>query len=168
MNTRAISGIAAGAIALALLFALPAAAQPGAKAAPQDAAKPESLKAAAPKPDEPAQFSYSSGGRRDPFKDLFGGQDIREKRVITGFADLYVDEIRIMGIVAAKGERVAIVSLPEGFPATVRAGDRFADGYVLAIDETQIVLRKMRDRGVPLQKPRDIVKEITPEELQDE
>jgi hypothetical protein len=73
-----------------------------------------------------------------------------------------------MGIVTTKGEHLAIVSLPEGFPVTVRVGDRFADGYILAIDETQIVLRKTRDRGVPLLKPRDIVKEIKSEELQDE
>jgi Tfp pilus assembly protein PilP len=124
--------------------------------------------AAQGKKEEPAAFSYSSGGRRDPFKDLFGGQDVKEKRVITGFADLFLDEIKILGIVKLKGDRVAIVALPEGFPVSVREGDRFADGFILSIEDTQIVLRKTRDRGVPLLKPRDIVKEITPEERQDE
>lgn len=120
-------------------------------------------KAGEPKPGT-APFSYSSGGRRDPFKDLKGGQDIKEKRTITGFADLFLDEIRILGIVRIKSQRVAIVSLPEGFPVTVRKGDRFADGFILSIEDGQIVLRQTRDRGVPLMKPRDIVKEIMPEE----
>jgi Tfp pilus assembly protein PilP len=120
-------------------------------------------KAGEPKPGT-APFSYSSGGRRDPFKDLMGGQDIKEKRIIAGFADLLLEEIRILGIIRVKDKRVAIVSLPEGFPATVHEGDRFADGYVLSIEDGQVVLRKTRERGVPLMKPRDIVKEITPEE----
>jgi Tfp pilus assembly protein PilP len=120
-------------------------------------------KAAEPKPGT-APFSYSSGGRRDPFKDLMGGQDIKEKRIIAGFADLLLEEIRILGIVHVKDHRLAIVSLPEGFPVTVREGDRFAEGFVLSIEDGQVVLRKTRDRGVPLSKPRDIVKEITPEE----
>lgn len=120
-------------------------------------------KAGEPKPGT-APFSYSSGGRRDPFKDLMGGQDIKEKRIIAGFADLLLDEIRIMGIVRSKSGRVAIVSLPEGFPVTVHEGDRFAEGFVLSIEDGQVVLRKTRDRGVPLSKPRDFVKEIMPEE----
>ena len=109
-------------------------------------------------------FSYSSGGRRDPFKDLIGGQDIKDKRIIAGFADLLLEEIRILGIVQSKDRRVAIVGLPESFPVTVRDGARFADGFVLSIGDGQIVIRKTSDRGVPLSKPRDIVKEITPEE----
>ena len=73
-----------------------------------------------------------------------------------------------MGVVTAKTGRIAIVALPEGFPVQVREGDRFAEGFVLSITDGQVVLRKTRDRGVPLQKPRDIVKEFTPEEPQDE
>ena len=131
------------------------------KAAPRDAAK-------ATAPAAPLPFSYSSGGRRDPFRDLLGGQDAKEKRVITGFTDLLLEEIKIMGVVTGKTGRIAIVALPEGFPVQVREGDRFAEGFVLSITDGQVVLRKTRDRGVPLQKPRDIVKEFTPEEPQDE
>ena len=151
MSTKTIAGFLAGGAVLAVL------------------AGPLLAQQAAPvKKEEPAPFSYSSGGRRDPFKDLLGGQDVRTKRVIAGFADLLLDEIKIMGIVAAKTGRVAIVALPEGFPVTVHEGDRFAEGYILSIGDGQIVLRKTRERGVPLQKPRDVVKEITPEERQDE
>jgi Tfp pilus assembly protein PilP len=151
MKSKTIAGFLAGGAVLALL------------------AGPLGAQQASPgKKEEPAAFSYSSGGRRDPFKDLLGGQEVREKRVITGFADLLLDEIKIMGIVATKADRVAIVALPEGFPVSVHEGDRFAEGYILSIGDGQVVLRKTRDRGIPLQKPRDIVKEITPEERQDE
>jgi Tfp pilus assembly protein PilP len=147
MRSRTAGPVIAGALLLAVLAA------PGRG----------QQKAGEPKPGT-APFSYSSGGRRDPFKDLMGGQDIKEKRIIAGFADLLLDEIRIMGIVRSKSGRVAIVSLPEGFPVTVHEGDRFADGFVLSIEDGQVVLRKTRDRGVPLSKPRDFVKEIMPEE----
>ena len=140
----------------------PGAPRPG-RRQPARSKTPRRPPTAGPALQERRAFSYSSGGRRDPFKDLFGGQDIRERRVITGFADLLMDEIRIMGIVADQGPSAWRSScLPEGFPVTVRDGDRFADGYVLSIEEAQVVLRKTRDRGVPLIKPRDIVKEITP------
>ena len=147
MRSNAAGSFVAGALLLAVLAA------PGRG----------QQKAGEPKPGM-APFSYSSGGRRDPFKDLLGGQDVKEKRVIAGFADLLLDEIRVIGIVRAKDRHVAIISLPEGFPVTVHEGDRFAEGFVLSIEDGQVVLRKTRDRGVPLSKPRDIVKEITPEE----
>jgi len=170
MNTKAIVLLLAGAILLAaggILAAGPQdAPKPPAKGAAKAAAAPQP--AAPAKPIEPPPFSYSSGGRRDPFKDLLGGQEVKEKRVITGFGDLLLEEIRIMGIVTAKNGRVAIIALPEGFPVQVREGDKFADGFILSIGDGQVVLRKTRERGVPLQKPRDIVKEITPEERQDE
>ena len=147
MRSRTVRPLVAGALLLAVLAA------PGRGQQKAGALKPET-----------APFSYSSGGRRDPFKDLMGGQDIKEKRIIASFADLLLDEIRILGIVHIKDRRMAVVSLPEGFPVTVHEGDRFAEGFVLSIDDGQVVLRKTRDRGVPLSKPRDIVKEITPEE----
>ena len=109
-------------------------------------------------------FSYDPAGRRDPFKDLLGGKDIKEKRVVTGLADLEIDEVTLLGIVQSKDKFEAIAGLPEGFPLTVREGDRLADGYVLSIRADAVVFRKTRDKGIPLSQPRDIVKEIQPEE----
>jgi len=45
----------------------------------------------------------------------------------------------------------------------VKVGDKFTDGFVLSITESQVVLRKTHERGIPLIRPRDIVKEITEE-----
>jgi hypothetical protein len=120
--------------------------------------------AAAAEPKQIPLFSYDPGGRRDPFKDLLGGKEVRETRVIAGLADLMIDEIVLLGIVETKGKFEAVASLPEGFPLTVREGDKLVDGYVLAIRPDAVVFRKTRDKGVPLPKPRDIVKEIQSEE----
>jgi len=53
---------------------------------------------------------------------------------------------------------------PQGFPYFVNVGDKFSDGYVLSISDFQVVFRKTNERGVPLMRPRDIIKEINPEE----
>lgn len=169
MNIKASAALLIGAILFAAGASLAALPQSAPKAAPKASEPlPQGGAASARGATTAAPFSYSSGGRRDPFRDLLGGQDAKEKRVITGFADLLLEEIKIMGVVTAKTGRIAIVALPEGFPVQVREGDRFAEGFVLSITDGQVVLRKTRDRGVPLQKPRDIVKEFTPEEPQDE
>ncbi|MDP2915360.1 MAG: hypothetical protein Q8O91_07900 [Candidatus Aminicenantes bacterium] len=110
-------------------------------------------------------FSYDSAGRRDPFKDLFGGKTLREKKAIGGLSDLTIDDIMLMGIVKSKDVIEAIIGLTDGFPLTLREGDRLADGFVLSIKESQVVFRKTLDsKGLPLAKPRDIIKEIMQEE----
>jgi hypothetical protein len=174
LNIKTSAVLLIGAILLAAGATLAAVPQSAPKAVPRDAkatppaAAPQGGAAGAEGATTAAPFSYSSGWRRDPFRDLLGGQDVKEKRVITGFADLFLDEIKIMGIVSAKTGRVAIIALPEGFPVQVHEGDRFAEGFILSITDGQVVLRKTRERGVPLQKPRDVIKEFTPEERQDE
>ncbi len=115
-------------------------------------------------PSTPPPATYDPAGRRDPFKNLFAGKDISERRVITGLSDLMIDEVTIIGLVKSKGRYEAVLGMASGFPMVAHQGDRFADGFVLSISETQIVLRKTQERGVPLLKPKDIVKEITSEE----
>jgi Tfp pilus assembly protein PilP len=109
-------------------------------------------------------FSYDPAGRRDPFKDLMAGKEIKEKRIISGLADLTIEEVRLLGIVKTKDKLEAIAGLAEGFPLTIREGDVLADGYVLSIRPDAVVFRKTKDKGIPLLRPRDIVKEITLEE----
>jgi Tfp pilus assembly protein PilP len=132
----------------------------GLPAFPQAAAQePKKAPAAGP------AFSYDSGGRRDPFKDLFGGKTLREKKAIGGLSDLFIEDIRLMGIVKSKDVVEAIIGLTDGFPLTIREGDRLADGFVLSIKDSQVVFRKTLDgKGIPLAKPREIIKEIMQEE----
>ncbi len=126
------------------------------------AAAPTGTSSIIPSPPPPA--TYDPAGRRDPFKNLLAGKNISERRVITGLSDLMIDEITVIGLVKNKGRYEAVLGMASGFPMSAHQGDRFADGYVLSISDTEIVLRKTHERGVPLLKPKDIVKEITSEE----
>jgi Tfp pilus assembly protein PilP len=125
-------------------------------AAPQAASVVENLPV--------SSFSYDPGGRRDPFKNLMAGRDVKEKPGAGGLTQLSIGDMTLIGIVKSKSKLTAIVSGPQGFPHFVKAGDRFADGYVLNIQETQAVFRVTSEKGIPLMRPKDIVKEINPEE----
>jgi len=107
-------------------------------------------------------FTYNAEGRRDPFKDLLAGRDMREKSV-GGENQNFIDDLILFGIVKDKNVYIALIGMPQGFPMFAKVGDKFADGYVLSISETQVVLRKTHERGIPLVRPRDIIKEITEE-----
>ena len=107
-------------------------------------------------------FTYNPEGRRDPFKDLLAGRDMREKAAV-GENQMFIDDLVLSGIVKNKNVYTALIGMPQGFPMFAKVGDKFADGYVLSISETQVVLRKTHERGIPLIRPRDIIKEITEE-----
>ncbi|MEN6561853.1 MAG: hypothetical protein ABFD52_13870 [Acidobacteriota bacterium] len=107
-------------------------------------------------------FTYSPEGRRDPFKDLLAGRDLREKNAV-GEEQYFIDDLILFGIVKNKSVYTALIGMPQGFPMFAKVGDKFADGYVLSISDTQVVLRKTHERGIPLMRPRDVIKEITEE-----
>jgi Tfp pilus assembly protein PilP len=112
----------------------------------------------------PQKGTYDPAGRRDPFKNLLGGKDIKEKSAVGGIPQMSIDDTTLVGIVKTKQKLTAIVSGPQGFPYFIKAGDKFADGYVLSINDYQVVFRKTNERGIPLMRPKDIIKEINPEE----
>lgn len=112
----------------------------------------------------PEKGTYDPAGRRDPFKNLLGGKDIKEKSAVGGIPGMSIDDTILVGIVKTKQKLTAIVSGPQGFPYFIKAGDKFADGYVLSIKDDQVVFRKTNERGIPLMRPKDIIKEINPEE----
>ena len=107
-------------------------------------------------------FTYDPAGRRDPFRDLLSGRDFQQKTAL-GEEQIFIDDLVLFGIVKKKNVYTALIGLPQGFPMFAKVGDKFADGYVLSINETQVVLRKTHERGIPLMRPRDVIKEITEE-----
>ncbi len=107
---------------------------------------------------------YNPRGRRDPFRSLIAGRDVGEKPVVRGITQMYINDVSLIGIVKARGKYSAIINGPQGFPYKIQVGQKFADGFVLSIEEFKITFRKTRERGIPLRRPRDIVKEIKPEE----
>lgn len=161
MKTKRVLGL----VVLVLgggLLAL-AAAQ-SAASSPQDKSKPPLTAVAAPVPESPSKPPlYDSAGRRDPFKDLLGGTESRERASAEG-PELSISELRLIGIAKARGQIYALIVGPQGFPYKVKEGDKFADGYVVKITLDTVTFRQTMDRGLRLPNPRDVVKEINPEE----
>ena len=110
------------------------------------------------------QPTYDASGRRDPFKNLLGGRELKEKSAFGVAPQLFIDDVNLIGIVKYKRKHTAILSGPQGFPYYFEIGDKLSDGFILSIGETQVIFRKTNERGIPLTKPKDIVKEINPEE----
>jgi len=110
------------------------------------------------------QTTYDAAGRRDPFKNLLGGKELKEKVPVGGTPQLNIDDINLIGIVKYKNRYTAVLSGPQGFPYYFEVGDKLADGFILSIAETQVIFRKTSERGIPLTKPKDFIKEINPEE----
>ena len=108
--------------------------------------------------------TYKRAGRKDPFRDLLGGREVKKKTAISGVAEIYVDDVTLIGIVKARGKFTAIVTGPQEFPLYLKVGYKFSDGFVLSIDDSKVTFRKTRERGFPLFRPKDIIKEIHPEE----
>ncbi len=115
-----------------------------------------------PAPSVQTGFTYDPAGRRDPFRDLLAGRDFQQKTAV-GEEQIFIDDLVLFGIVKQKNVYTALIGMPQGFPMFAKVGDKFADGYILSINETQVVLRKTHERGIPLMRPRDVIKEITEE-----
>jgi Tfp pilus assembly protein PilP len=107
---------------------------------------------------------YYSSERRDPFRDMLAGREIKEKTMAKGISQLSINDINLIGIVRVKGKHTAIVNTPQGFPHNIRVGDKLLDGFVLSIKDSTIVFRKTKERGRRLYRPKNVVKEIKPEE----
>ena len=108
--------------------------------------------------------TYNRAGRKDPFRDLLAQQEARRTAEGEEGPVISVENLNVIGIVKARGQFTAIITGPEDFPLFVKVGHKFSDGYILSINENQVVFRKTQERGSPLFKPKDIVKEITTEE----
>lgn len=115
-----------------------------------------------PPPAVQTGFTYDPAGRRDPFRDLLAGRDFQQKTAL-GEEQIFIDDLVLFGIVKKENVYTALIGMPQGFPMFAKVGHKFADGYILSINETQVVLRKTHERGIPLMRPRDVIKEITEE-----
>jgi Tfp pilus assembly protein PilP len=127
----------------------------------QEEKPPQSEPLIKPQPNLPA---YDPAGRRDPFKNLLAGKEFKDKTMPGGAPALYIDDISLIGIVKYKKKYTAILSGPQGFPYYFEVGDKLSDGFILSISDNQVIFRKTSERGIPLTKPKDIIKEIKPEE----
>ncbi len=152
-------------IAVVLLFFMLAATAFSAaqEAAQEQAQKPAAEKEVTPELKVQTPFTYDPAGRRDPFKDLLGGRELKEASA-NGEPQVSVEDLILMGIVKGPKGYTAILGTAQGFPFFVHVGDKFSDGYILSIEPERVVFRKTREKGIPLMRPRDVIKEINPEE----
>jgi hypothetical protein len=111
----------------------------------------------------PPRASYDPGGRRDPFKDLIGKGRVSGPASMEG-GRLTIENATLVGIVKTQKAYVDIISGPQQMPYFLKIGDKLADGYIFDINPSQVIFRKTQDRGFPLMRPINVVKEINPEE----
>lgn len=113
---------------------------------------------------KPRGPTYNPEERRDPFRNLLTGQDPREKGKTRGLQQLAIEDAVLIGIVKHRGKLTAIINDAQGYPYYIKTGDNFLDGFVLNVNDSQVIFRKTKERGIPLTNPKDIVKEIKLEE----
>lgn len=103
---------------------------------------------------------YDSGGRRDPFRNLLAGQEVKEKDEETGEPKLYISEVKLLGIIKSRGKPKVVIAGPEGFPVYISIGYKFADGYLHAVEGSKVIFHKTIEAGMTLQTPKEVVKEF--------
>jgi hypothetical protein len=126
--------------------------------------------AASQPPAEPVEnYTYNTGGRRDPFMSLLGtGTEPRSRAARPiGVASLIVGEISVRGVIQSKGLLVAIIQAPDMRTYLVRDGERFLDGQVKAVTPTGLVITQQINDPLSLVKEREVHKALrTVEETQ--
>jgi len=130
--------------------------------APAPAAPP----ATAPKPplpSPPANFQYSSDGRRDPFVSLVNrGADARGAGTSAtrpaGVPGLETGALVVKGIMQSRGSWLAMVSGADGKVYTVRAGDRLFNGVIRTITAQAVVILQEVNDPLSLEKQREVRK----------
>jgi len=155
---------------LAIFLALTGAAV-SARGAQTPAAPPPAVVAPAPDlPAPPADYTYSPGGRRDPFSSLTARSGPiagpTPGTVPKGAAGISVDELNVKGIVLANGSYVAMVSGASGNRQTytVKAGSRLFDGTVQSITADAVVILQQVSDPLSLQKQRQVRKPLRTQE----
>jgi len=109
-------------------------------------------------------YTYDPAGRRDPFRDLLAGSEAKEEAGTKAISEMSIDDLILIGILKIKTNLMGIIRGPQGFPFRINEGDKFKDGFVLSIEESKIIFRKTKNRGIPLTRPINVTKEINPEE----
>ena len=139
--------------------------------APAPTAPAAATAAAAPDlPSPKADYTYASGGRRDPFLSLTTKTgvktDVTANGTVKGAAGILVDELTVKGIVLSNGTYVAMVAGPGGKTQTytVKAGSRLFDGTVQSITADALVILQQVSDPLSLEKQRSVRKPLRTQE----
>jgi len=162
----------AGALALALSG--PVFAQAPAAPTPAPEAQPSASDDARPPLDvelETGGYSYSSGGRRDPFVSLQRpvAADRGPKTRKPGMEGFLIQEIALKGIVKTKGGGIGEASRPgfiamflgaDGKSYFVTTGQRLYDGLITGVDATSVTFRQEVTDPLSPVKTREVRKSL--------
>jgi len=80
------------------------------------------------------QYTYTSGGRRDPFLSLLDGK-------FQGSGDgslIDVGDIHLVGIMWGASDKFALVEDSRGHGYVLRVGDPVVNGYISGISKTEL------------------------------
>jgi len=153
---------------VALVGALPTAAQQPAPAAPAAAAPGELSKDALKDILEkeltiqPGMYTYQPAGRRDPFVSLLvnvGPSEGQTKRP-NGMPGFLVQELALKGIVKDQGGFIAMLQATDGKSYFAKTGQRFYDAVIIAIDAATVTFRQEVTDPLSPVKTRDVKKSL--------
>jgi type IV pilus assembly protein PilP len=149
---RIAVAVAAAALAACGSSAPPRPAAPAAAAA---AAKPAAAQPAAPDAKKPAEaeWSYSSVGKRDPFRSFLSeiarGQGSLTTRCSTPLGRFELDQLKLVAVVTGLEDPVAMLEAPSGVGYSVRRGACIGKngGVVAAVRSGEVIVSEWAVRA---------------------
>lgn len=113
-------------------------------------------------------LSYDPQGRRDPFISPAEAQEAEFAGDCEGegFECWLISEVNLVGIMGRRGGAVALVIGPDGYGASLKAGDNLYDGEVLSVSSATgtVVFRQRVNDPTRIKPYRDIEKKMSTKE----
>jgi Tfp pilus assembly protein PilP len=109
-------------------------------------------------------LTYDAGDRRDPFISPAEAVKVEEMGECQGEGSecWLISEIALVGVLQRRAGGVALVIGPEGYGASLKAGDKLYDGEVLSVDGATgtVVFRQKVNDPTRIKPYRDIEKKL--------
>jgi Tfp pilus assembly protein PilP len=112
-------------------------------------------------PPIPENYSYQSGGRRDPFTSPLGSGNPEPRTPPQrgeGLAGMMVQELSVRGVMQGSGGYIAMIQGPDKKSYIVHAGDKLMDGTVKAINAQGLVIVQNVNDPLSIEKQREVRK----------
>lgn len=136
--------------------------KPSAKKPAASSGAAASKTSAATGPVTPENYTYQTGGRRDPFTNLIGTGASTEPRAPMqrgeGLAGMMVGELTVRGVMQSRGAFLAMVQGPDKRTYVVHAGDKFMDGTVKSVNAQGLVIVQNVNDPLSIEKQREVRK----------
>jgi Tfp pilus assembly protein PilP len=114
---------------------------------------------------QPGDYTYSAGGRRDPFVSLLKPVEgtVKTNRPV-GMEGFLIQEVALKGIVKTKEGYISMIVGPDSKAYFCTVGQRLFDGGITAMDQTSVTFRQEVTDPLSPVKVRDIRKSLYPSE----